>query len=170
VESVDADNHKSKAPKSVKVAIITVSDTRTERDDHSGKAISEILAVAGHTVVRKDIVKDDQEQIRAALRGLIEDANVQAVIMNGGTGVSLRDVTLESVHDFGEKQLPGFGELFRMLSYEDIGSAAIMSRAAAFVTEGKVVFCLPGSEKAVRLATTKLIAPELGHLVWEARR
>lgn len=167
---MDADNHKSKAPKSVKVAIITVSDTRTERDDHSGKAISEILAVAGHTVVRKDIVKDDQEQIRAALRGLIEDANVQAVIMNGGTGVSLRDVTLESVHDFGEKQLPGFGELFRMLSYEDIGSAAIMSRAAAFVTEGKVVFCLPGSEKAVRLATTKLIAPELGHLVWEARR
>ncbi|MBU1915150.1 MAG: MogA/MoaB family molybdenum cofactor biosynthesis protein, partial [Candidatus Thermoplasmatota archaeon] len=124
----------------------------------------------GHTIVRKDIVKDNQEQIRAALRGLIEDANVQAVIMNGGTGVSLRDVTLESVHDFEEKQLPGFGELFRMLSYEEIGSAAIMSRAAAFVTEGKVVFCLPGSEKAVRLATTKLIAPELGHLVWEARR
>ncbi|MBU0685656.1 MAG: MogA/MoaB family molybdenum cofactor biosynthesis protein, partial [Candidatus Thermoplasmatota archaeon] len=134
------------------------------------KAISETLAAAGHTIVRKDIVKDNQEQIRAALRGLIEDANVQAVIMNGGTGVSLRDVTLESVHDFEEKQLPGFGELFRMLSYEEIGSAAIMSRAAAFVTEGKVVFCLPGSEKAVRLATTKLIAPELGHLVWEARR
>jgi len=170
VESVGADDHKSKAPKSVKVAIITVSDTRTEKDDLSGKAISETLATAGHSIVRKDIVKDDQEQIRAALRGLIEDANVQAVIMNGGTGVSLRDVTLEAVHDFEEKQLPGFGELFRMLSYEDIGSAAIMSRAAAFVTEGKVVFCLPGSEKAVRLATTKLIAHELGHLVWEARR
>ncbi|MFH1580115.1 MAG: MogA/MoaB family molybdenum cofactor biosynthesis protein [Thermoplasmatota archaeon] len=165
-----ADDHRSKAPKSVKVAIITVSDTRSEKDDLSGKAISETLAAAGHTIVRKDIVKDNQEQIRAALRGLIEDANVQAVIMNGGTGVSLRDVTLESVHDFEEKQLPGFGELFRMLSYEEIGSAAIMSRAAAFVTEGKVVFCLPGSEKAVRLATTKLIAPELGHLVWEARR
>ncbi len=164
------DDHRSKAPKNVKAAIITVSDTRSEKDDMSGKAISEILASAGHTTVRKEIVKDDQEQIRAALRGLIEDANVQAIIMNGGTGVSLKDVTLEAVHDFEEKKLPGFGELFRMLSYGEIGSAAMMSRATAFVTEGKVVFCLPGSEKAVRLATTKLIAPELGHLVWEARR
>lgn len=164
------DDHRSKAPKNVKAAIITVSDTRSEKDDISGKAISEILVSAGHTTVRKEIVKDDQEQIRAALRGLIEDANVQAIIMNGGTGVSLKDVTLEAVHDFEEKKLPGFGELFRMLSYGEIGSAAMMSRATAFVTEGKVVFCLPGSEKAVRLATTKLIAPELGHLVWEARR
>jgi molybdenum cofactor biosynthesis protein B len=170
VEDVGADEHKSQAPKSVMVAIVTVSDTRTEKDDLSGKAISEILTVSGHSVVRKDIVKDDLEQIRAALRELIEDANVQAVILNGGTGVSVKDVTLEAVHDFEEKQLHGFGELFRMLSYEEIGSAAIMSRAAAFVTEGKVVFCLPGSEKAVRLATTKLIAPELGHLVWEANR
>jgi molybdenum cofactor biosynthesis protein B len=170
VEDVGADEHKSQAPKNVKVAIVTVSDTRTEKDDLSGKAISEILTVAGHAVVRKDIVKDDLEQIRAALRGLIEDANVQAVILNGGTGVSVRDVTLEAVHDFQEKHLPGFGELFRMLSYDEIGSAAMMSRAVAFVTEGKIVFCLPGSEKAVRLATTRLIAPELGHLVWEANR
>jgi len=167
---VGADEHKSKAPKSVKVAVITVSDTRSEKDDFSGNAISELLTAAGHIIVRKDIVKDDQELIRAALRGLIEDANVQAVVLNGGTGVSSRDVTLEAVHDFEEKQLPGFGELFRMLSYAEIGSAAIMSRATAFATEGKAVFCLPGSEKAVRLATTKLIAPELGHLVWEAGR
>lgn len=167
---MSTDDHKRMAPKSVNVAIITVSDTRSEMDDISGKAISETLVNAGHSVVRKEIVRDDQEEIRAALRTLIEDSNVQAIITNGGTGVSLRDVTLEAVHDFEEKQLPGFGELFRMLSFDEIGSAAIMSRAAAFVTEGKVVFCLPGSERAVRLATSKLIAPELGHLVWEARR
>jgi molybdenum cofactor biosynthesis protein B len=101
---------------------------------------------------------------------MVEDPDVQAIVINGGTGVSMRDLTLEAVAPFEEKILPGFGELFRMLSFEEIGSAAFMSRAVAFVTEGKAVFCLPGSEKAVRLAMTKLIAPELGHLVWEAGR
>ncbi|MGQ9588235.1 MAG: MogA/MoaB family molybdenum cofactor biosynthesis protein, partial [Thermoplasmata archaeon] len=116
------------------------------------------------------IVKDDAQEIQRALRELVEDPEVQAVIMNGGTGLAERDVTLEAVSHFKEKDIPGFGELFRMLSFQEIGSAAMMSRAAGFVTEGKVVFCLPGSEKAVRLATSELIGPELGHIVWELQR
>lgn len=165
-----ADEHKSKAPKNVRVAVITVSDTRTEADDYSGKAIGEVLAKAGHKLVRRVIVKDDASQIQKALREFIEDESVQAIVVNGGTGISGRDVTLEAVVTFQEKALPGFGELFRALSYQEIGSAAMMSRATAFVTERKVVFCVPGSEKAVRLAAEKLIAPELGHAVWEAQR
>lgn len=165
-----AEDHKSKAPKSVKLAVITVSDTRTDKDDFSGKAISDIACQSGHESLRRVIVKDSPDDIQKALREMLEDPDVQAVVMNGGTGISLRDLTLEAVAPFEEKILPGFGELFRMLSFEEIGSAAFMSRAVAFVTEGKAVFCLPGSEKAVRLAMTKLIVPELGHLVWEARR
>ncbi len=164
------DEHRGKAPKSVNAAVVTISDTRTEADDLSGKAIAELLAEAGHRVLRRTVVKDDIREIQKVLRELIEDPGVQAVVMNGGTGIARRDVTLEAVAEFEEKRLPGFGELFRSLSYDEIGSAAMMSRAAAFVTEGKVVFCIPGSEKAVRLATGKLIAPELGHLVWEALR
>ena len=168
--SVGVDEHKSRAPKSVSVAIITVSDTRTEEDDYSGKSIGEILERAGHKLVRRVIVKDEMSQIQGVLRELIEDEGIQAIILNGGTGISTRDLTLEAVSTFEEKVMPGFGELFRALSYQEIGSAAMMSRAAAFVTERKVVFCVPGSEKAVRLATEKLIAPELAHAVWEAQR
>jgi len=164
------DEHRSKAPKSVSFSVITVSDTRTEEDDLSGKAIVELLERSGHRQVRKVIVRDDLTEIQRALRESIEDSRTQAIIINGGTGVARRDVTLDAVSHFEEKNLPGFGELFRSLSYEEIGSAAMMSRATAFVSEGKIVFCLPGSEKAVRLAVDKLIAPELGHLVWEANR
>jgi molybdenum cofactor biosynthesis protein B len=165
-----AEDHKSKAPKSVKIAVITVSDTRTDKDDFSGDAIIDIARQSGHESLRKVIVKDNLDDIQKTLREMLEDPDVQAIVMNGGTGVSTRDLTLEAVAPFEEKILPGFGELFRMLSFEEIGSAAFMSRAVAFVTEGKAVFCIPGSEKAVRLAMTRLIAPELGHLVWEARR
>jgi len=164
------DDHRQKAPKCVRLAIITVSDTRTEKDDSSGMAIAEIMVGAGHEVVRKIMTKDDAGEIQKALRELIEDESVQAVILNGGTGIARRDVTMEAIQHFQEKTMPGFGELFRMLSYQEIGSAAMISRAAAFVSERKVVFCLPGSEKAVRLACSKLVAPELGHLVWEAQR
>lgn len=164
------EDHKSKAPKSVKIAVITVSDTRSDKDDFSGNAIMDIAIQAGHEAFRKVIVKDRPEDIQKVLRDMLEDQEVQAIVMNGGTGVSTKDLTLEAVAPFEEKILPGFGELFRMLSFDEIGSAAFMSRATAFVTEGKIVFCLPGSEKAVRLAMTRLIAPELGHLVWEARR
>jgi len=167
---MSAEEHRSKAPKSVNLAIITVSDTRTEVDDLSGRAIADTMARAGHSIVRRIIVKDEVEEIQKALRELIEDDGVQVVVMNGGTGIASRDVTLEAVTPFQEKSIPGFGELFRALSYNQVGSAALMSRASAFVTEGKIVFCLPGSEKAVRLAVEKLIAPELGHMVWEAQR
>ena len=164
------EEHKSKAPKSVKIAVITVSDTRTDKDDFSGNAIIDIARQSGHDAVAKVIVKDKIEDIQRALRELLEQPNVQAIVMNGGTGVSTKDLTLEAVAPFEEKVMPGFGELFRMLSFDEIGSAAFMSRAVAFVTEGKAVFCIPGSEKAVRLAMARLIAPELGHLVWEAQR
>lgn len=167
---MSVEEHKSKAPKSVNLAIITVSDTRTELDDLSGRAIADIMARAGHKIVRRMIVRDEVMEIQKALRDLIEDGGVQAVVMNGGTGIARRDVTLEAITPFQEKSIPGFGELFRALSYTQVGSAALMSRASAFVTEGKIVFCLPGSEKAVRLAVEKLIAPELGHMVWEAQR
>ena len=164
------DEHRGKAPKSIGFGVLTVSDTRGEKDDLSGLAIVEVMKAAGHKYVKKIIVKDEIEQIQRALRELLEDEGVAAVVVNGGTGISRRDVTLEAALDFEEKPLPGFGELFRVLSFEEIGSAAMMSRATAFVTEGKVVFCLPGSEKAVRLATTRLIAPEVAHMVWEANR
>lgn len=164
------DDHRKKALKTVRLAVITVSDTRVREDDFSGMAITEIMTAAGHVVVRKLMTKDDAGEIQKALRELIEDETVQAVIVTGGTGVAKRDVTLEAVQPFQEKALPGFGELFRMLSFQEVGSASMLSRAAAFVSEGKVVFCLPGSEKAVKLACSKLIAPELGHLVWEVLR
>ena len=152
------------------MAIITVSDTRTDANDDSGNAIQEIMQTSGHKVSRRLIVRDEVEEIRKALRDLIEDEKVSAVITNGGTGICKRDVTLEAVAPFEEKQMPGFGELFRALSFKEVGSAAQLSRATAFVTEGKLVFCLPGSEKAVRLACSQLIAPELGHMVWEMGR
>lgn len=164
------EDHRAKASGSVRFAIITVSDTRTEKDDQSGKAIAELMQDSGHICHRKIIVKDDVSEIQKVLREMIEDPQVQAVVLNGGTGVSRRDVTLEAVAHFEAKPMPGFGELFRALSYQEIGSAAMMSRASAFVAEGKAVFCTPGSEKAVRLAVSRLIAPELGHLVWEANR
>jgi len=167
---MSVEEHRRKAQKSVKFAVITISDTRMQKDDLSGSAIIEVMESAGHKSTRRVIVKDELFEIQRVLREMIEDSDIQAIVMNGGTGVSKRDVTLEAVSDFIEKPLPGFGELFRALSFEEIGSAAMMSRALGFVSEGKIVFCLPGSEKAVRLAAGRLIAPELGHLVWEAGR
>lgn len=164
------DEHRAKAPKSVAVAIVTVSDTRTASDDSSGNAIADLLTKAGHRIGRRSLVRDETSEIQKVLREAIEDQGIDAVVISGGTGIARRDVTLEAVSTFQEKAIPGFGELFRALSYQEIGSAAMMSRATAFVTEGKLVFCLPGSEKAVRLAVSKLIVPELGHAIWESRR
>ena len=169
-DDMGVEDHRSKAPKSIAFAVITVSDTRTDADDSSGDSIIQLMEREGHKSIRKAMVRDDVPEIQGALRELIEDARVQVVIINGGTGVARRDVTLEAIAHFEEKPLPGFGELFRALSFAEIGSAAMMSRATAFVSEGKVVFCVPGSEKAARLATEKLIVPEIGHLVWEANR
>ena len=164
------DEHKGKAPKSVGFGVVTVSDTRTEKDDLSGMAIIETMKDAGHKFVRKVIVKDQVEQIQKALREMLEDRETSAVVLNGGTGISKRDVTLEAAIDFEEKALPGFGELFRMLSYKDIKGAAMMSRATAGTCKGKIIFCLPGSPDAARLALEGLILSDLGHLVWETKR
>jgi molybdenum cofactor biosynthesis protein B len=161
-------HHRSAAPKSVPTIIVTVSDTRTLEDDTGGALVEECLTEAGHPVTARRIVRDDAGAIAEALREALAEVECRAVIFTGGTGVAPRDVTPESVEPLLERVIPGFGELFRMLSYEDIGSAALLSRALAGLARGKVVFVIPGSRGAVRLAMQKLIVPELGHLAGEA--
>ena len=165
--------HKAQAPQSVRCYILTVSDTRTERSDTSGLAIAELLAAAGHQVAGRAIVKDDPGLVRGAIeRQLANPAGtgVQVIITTGGTGITSRDSTFEAVDAMLQKRLDGFGELFRMLSFEQIGPAAMMSRASAGLVAGRIVVSLPGSEAAVRLAMERLLIPELGHLVQQASR
>ncbi len=162
--------HKAHADVHVSCGVITVSDTRTKETDKSGQLILEMLQAAGHPVTGYHIIKDEPTQIRPLLAALLADSNIQAVIINGGTGISRRDVTFDAIHGMLEKHLPGFGELFRLLSYEDIGSAALLSRAAAGIAQGKVVFSLPGSSGAVRLGMEKLILPEMPHIVFELNK
>ncbi len=163
--------HKQLAPKSVKCKIITVSDTRNKETDKSGSLMIELLTGAGHIITDYCIVKDEEEEIRKAVLSGCENPEVDAVLTNGGTGIALRDVTIETVRELFTKEISGFGELFRLLSYqEDIGTAAILSRAAAGVINNKAVFSTPGSTGAVRLAMNKLILPELGHVVRELQK
>jgi len=161
-------HHRKAAAQSVPTAIVSVSDTRTLATDTGGARIGELLAAAGHRVVSREVVRDEPEQIRAALERWLRDDAVRAVIFTGGTGVAPRDVTPETVEPLLERLVPGFGELFRMLSWQDVGSAALLSRALAGIAAGRVVFVLPGSRAAVELALEKLILPELGHLAAEA--
>ena len=164
--------HKAQSPTSIRCAVLTVSDTRTEATDTGGKAIATLLVEAGHEVVAKRILRDEPMLVQQLILGLIadEEARVQAIITTGGTGITSRDSTYEAVVALFEKQLDGFGELFRMLSYQEIGAAAMMSRACAGVLRKRIIVSLPGSENAVRLAMTKLILPELGHLIREVSR
>ena len=162
--------HKARAPQSVRCFILTISDTRTEDTDTSGRAIADLLAAAGHQVAGRTIVKDDPDLVRGTIERHLADPDTQVIITTGGTGITSRDSTYEAVTGMLQKRLDGFGELFRMLSYEQIGSAAIMSRACAGIAAGRIVVCLPGSEAAVRLAMEKLLIPELGHLVQQASR
>jgi molybdenum cofactor biosynthesis protein B len=151
-------------------AVLTVSDSRSVADDKSGKLIRELLDTAGHRTVEHAIVRDEAEAIRfAVLRALARD-DVDAVIATGGTGVSPRDITPDTVEPLLEKQLAGFGELFRALSYQEIGAAAILSRALAGTASGKAVYVMPGSTGAVRLAMEKLVLPELAHVIGQLRR
>lgn len=161
-------HHRKAAAASVEVLVVTVSDTRTLETDTGGAKVAEMLAGGGHKVGGRQIVPDEPDAINAAARAGIEAAGVGAVILTGGTGVAPRDVTPESVEPLLERTIPGFGELFRQLSYEDIGSAALLSRAVAGLAQGTVVFVIPGSRGAVSLAMEKLILPELGHLAAEA--
>jgi molybdenum cofactor biosynthesis protein B len=162
--------HKALAPVSVRCVILTVSDTRTDATDASGRAIADLLTAAGHTVAGRAIVKDDADLVRGTLERQLARADVQAIITTGGTGITSRDTTYEVVSGLLQKRLDGFGELFRMLSFEQIGPAAMMSRACAGLVAGRIVVSLPGSEAAVRLAMERLLIPELGHLVQQAGR
>jgi molybdenum cofactor biosynthesis protein B len=157
--------HKEKGQKSVRCFVITVSDTRDDATDTSGQTIKSLLNAEGHRTSGYRIVKDEPVQIEALLNEALGSENVDAVIVNGGTGIAPRDGTFEVVSRFLEKKLDGFGEIFRYLSYLDIGSAAIMSRAAAGTARGKILISLPGSKGAVALAMEKLILPELRHMV-----
>lgn len=165
--------HKALAPRAIRCFILTVSDTRTEATDRSGDAIATLLTDAGHEVVGRTIVKDDSQMVRALVARQLatnSDTGPQVVITTGGTGITSRDSTVEAVDALLEKRLEGFGELFRMLSFEQIGAAAMMSRATAGLASGRIVVALPGSEAAVRLALERLLIPELGHLVQQASR
>jgi molybdenum cofactor biosynthesis protein B len=153
-----------------KVAVITVSDSRDEESDASGKAAESLLISDGHEVVFRRIVKNDVDTIRALVWELAQDPKLEVILTLGGTGISSRDVTVEAVSNLFDKSIEGFGELFRRLSYEDIGEAAMLSRAIAGTVSGKVVFCLPGSKSAIELALQRLILPGLGHALWEANR
>ncbi len=157
--------HREAAPDQVGVAVITVSDTRDRDSDKSGGLIKERLTGAGHKVVHYAIVKDTARQIKGEMAMALEKGGCQALILNGGTGIAPRDNTFEVVDNMLDKRLPGFGEIFRALSFEEIGAAAIMSRATAGTYRGRILISLPGSTGAVRLAMDKLILPELAHLV-----
>jgi molybdenum cofactor biosynthesis protein B len=165
---VNAPAHRKDAPKSVRCFVLTISDTRTESNDRSGDAIAELLTAAGHQIVGRAIVRDDPGTVKDVVRSKEEDADV--IITTGGTGIASRDSTYEAIASLLDKRLDGFGELFRMLSYAEIGSAAMLSRASAGAMGRTAVFSLPGSEHAVRLAVSKLILPEVGHVVRELRR
>ena len=188
--------HKAQAPQSVTCSLLTVSDSRTPGTDTSGRAIREILEEAGHVVADQVIVKDEPEQVTAHVRARLSDPNTQVIITTGGTGITSRDGTFEAIDSLLDKRLEGFGELFRMLSFQDIGAAAMLSRAtagtvlandasaisvsantasadtvsASRASRAAAIFVLPGSEHAVRLAMTRLILPELGHLAQQLRK
>ncbi len=162
--------HKQKAPQSVSCAVLIISDSRTEQDDESGKLIKQRLSDSGHRVMSYSMLKNEADSIKKKIYELLRQEELQVIITSGGTGVSHRDITVETISPILEKKLDGFGELFRSLSYQEIGTTSIMSRAIAGVVGGKVILCLPGSPEAVKLAMDKVILPEIGHLVREATR
>ncbi|MBD1852386.1 MogA/MoaB family molybdenum cofactor biosynthesis protein [Leptolyngbya sp. GB1-A1] len=157
--------HPDKQPIAVTCAVITVSDTRTPETDRSGQLIQELLQQAGHSIADYILIPDEPDQIQTHLQRLSQRSEIQAIIFSGGTGIAPRDTTYDAIEQQLDKILPGFGELFRFLSYQEIGSRAMASRAVAGVCGSQLIFSLPGSTNAVKLAMEKLILPELGHLV-----
>ncbi|WP_425399720.1 MogA/MoaB family molybdenum cofactor biosynthesis protein [Aeoliella sp.] len=162
--------HQQSAKSSLQVAVLTVSDTRTLETDKGGGLVAELLAAAGHVVADREIVPDEPLLVKELVTRWIADHAVDAVLVTGGTGISARDTTCETVVGLMTKLLPGYGELFRMLSYDEIGAAAMLSRAVGGVCDQTIVLTMPGSTAAVRLAMEKLILPELPHLVHEATK
>lgn len=169
-QSPSTQEHRAQAPASVRCFVVTVSDTRTPETDQGGALIGELLQNAGHIVVAREIVPDVENQIAGIVRAAIYHiSEPEAIILTGGSGIGPRDVTPEALRPLLSKELPGFGEIFRALSFAEIGSASMLSRAFAGVLGRTLIFALPGSKSAVRLAMEKLIIPELGHLVRETR-
>ena len=162
--------HRESAPEHVRLAVLTISDTRTPENDTGGDTIEGLMRDAGHEIVERRIVRDDAARIRTEIVNLLARPDADAVITTGGTGISARDTTYEVVDRMIEKKLDGFGEIFRALSYEEIGAAAILSRAVAGTVGTKLVACLPGSRNAVRLAVEKLLVPEISHVIFELRK
>ena len=162
--------HRSQAPASVGCFVLTISDSKTPETDTSGALIRELLIAAGHRVTGHAIVKDEPAQVAAVIRSGCAAPSVEAFILTGGTGITSRDSTYEAIEALLDKRLAGFGELFRMLSYQEVGAAAMLSRAQGGVVQGRVLFSLPGSPNACRLALERLIIPELGHLIREVKR
>ncbi len=169
VDSVPTE-HRSTAPQSLRCAVLTISDTRTLDDDAGGAVACEHLVAAGHLLVARSVCRDEPAQIRDQILRWQAEPNPDAILLTGGTGISLRDQTYETLQDLMTRQLPGYGELFRWLSYQEIGPAAMLSRALGGLVGPTVVLSMPGSPQAVRLAMQRLILPELGHLVQQARR
>jgi molybdenum cofactor biosynthesis protein B len=174
--SESSKKHKASAPRELKFAVFVCSTSRYQElqrgekiTDVSGNAIEQLLTNAGHVVLFKKIVADDKRMIEEAVESVLGSPELDAAIFCGGTGVSPKDVTIETVQPFLEKTLPGFGEIFRRLSYDKVGSVAVMSRAVAGVAKGKVFFCIPGSPDAVRISVERLILPESSHIVKHAR-
>ncbi|MGG4553227.1 MogA/MoaB family molybdenum cofactor biosynthesis protein [Paenibacillus humicus] len=165
------EQHRQEAPQQVSCMIVTVSDTRTPENDTSGKLIRQLLEAGGCKVVKYVIIKDEYDQIRQLLREAASDRSIEAVLLSGGTGISPRDTTYEAVRSLLNKEMPGFGEIFRYLSFtEDIGSAAILSRAIAGTISNMAVFSMPGSQAAVKLAMERIIMPELRHVMREINK
>ena len=162
--------HKELAPVAINCAVVTVSDTRTPETDYGGRTIAYTLVDAGHHVVRRWIVRDEPIEITSALAEAFQDPQIDAIIFTGGTGIAKRDSTFEVVAGHLEKRIDGFGELFRYLSYKEIGPAAMLSRAVAGVAKGKIVVSLPGAQDACDLAMKKLLLPELAHMVQQVRK
>jgi len=168
--SQSTEQHRAAATDGVGFAVLTISDTRTRDDDSSGRLIREHLDFRGHDLKGYEIVRDEEYRIRAVLEDWLDKPAIEAIIINGGTGIAGRDVTYPIISGLIEKEMPGFGEIFRMLSWHEVGAASMLSRATAGVANDTVIFSLPGSVNAVRLALEKLIGPELGHIVLEIKK
>jgi molybdenum cofactor biosynthesis protein B len=164
------DEHKYLSPSTVICAVLIISDSRDEKTDESGKLLVDGIKSVGHTVSSCNFLKNDAVAIQLKLNELLADSSLQVIITSGGTGLSHLDLTVEAVTPLLQKKMDGFGELFRHLTYQEIGTGSILSRAVAGISQGKVVICLPGSVKAVKLALEKIILSEIGHMVREAAR
>jgi molybdenum cofactor biosynthesis protein B len=169
LRGVGLESHRAQSPARLGCAVITISDTRTAADDRGGDTLAQGLAGAGHRVERRERVRDEREAIAAAVRAAVADPAVELVLCTGGTGIAPRDVTFDTLRGLLDSEIPGFGELFRWLSFREIGSAALLSRALGGLLDRKVVLALPGSPKALELALREIVLPEAGHLVSQAR-